>query len=118
MIKAGIAVGGMIWGTDNRTEIRTFGGQITNNVFSSGPTGYFGYSIAVSGHERVTITGNTAAAAKFGGVESSSCFTYWFPLPTPQPFIADPYTTPGAVLQTDFLRNTTLVLAVCRGPKP
>ncbi|ORY92583.1 hypothetical protein BCR35DRAFT_298044 [Leucosporidium creatinivorum] len=118
LLKVGIAVGGMTWGTDNRTEVRTFGGQITNNIFSSGPTGYFGYSIAVSGHENVTITGNTATAATYGGVESSSCFTYWFPLPTPQPFIADPYTTPGVILQSDFLRNTPLVLVVCRGPKP
>jgi hypothetical protein len=108
----------MSWGTDNRTIARTFDGEIKDNVFSSGPTGYFGYSISVAGHENITISGNTAVNANFGGVESSSCFTYWFPLPTPQPFIADPWTTPGCQPQSDFLTNITLVLPVCRGPKP
>lgn len=49
-IKVGIAVGGMVWGTDNRTASRTFGGSITNNVLSSGPSGYFGFGIAGQSH--------------------------------------------------------------------
>lgn len=65
MIKVGIAIGGMVsvalsrslrllvlksslrfqvWGVDNRTASRTFGGTFINNEFSSGPKGYFAVS--------------------------------------------------------------------------
>ena len=89
-----------------------------NNLFSSGPKGYFGYSVSAAGAENVTISGNSATLAKYGGVESSSCFTYWFPLPPPQPWIADQYTTPGCSVQKGTWRSTTWVLPICRGPNP
>ncbi|SCZ99435.1 BZ3500_MvSof-1268-A1-R1_Chr3-1g06010 [Microbotryum saponariae] len=92
LIKVGIAMGTMVWGTDNRTIARTFGGTVQNNVFTSGASGYFGYAIAVAGHANAVVTGNVAKLANFGGVESPQCFTSWFPLPKPQGFVADPYT--------------------------
>ncbi|SGY49280.1 BQ5605_C001g00762 [Microbotryum silenes-dioicae] len=116
LIKVGIAMGTMVWGTDNRTVARTFGGTVQNNVFTSGASGYFGYAIAVAGHANAVVTGNVAKLANFGGVESPQCFTSWFPLPKPQGFVADPYTTPGMILQAGFSRLVALVLLICRGP--
>lgn len=46
MIKVGVAVGLMAWGSYNVSTFRTQGGSITNNVFkSNGGTGYFGYGM-------------------------------------------------------------------------
>lgn len=46
MIKIGVAVGLMAWGSYNQSDYRTDGGSITNNVFkSNGGTGYFGYGM-------------------------------------------------------------------------
>lgn len=42
MMKVGIAIGGMTWGSDNRTAARTFGGTFRNNVFKTSGSGYFG----------------------------------------------------------------------------
>ncbi|SCV71131.1 BQ2448_2719 [Microbotryum intermedium] len=116
LIKVGIAMGTMVWGTDNRTVARTFGGTVENNVFLSGASGYFGYAIAVAGHANAVVSGNVAKLANFGGVESPQCFTSWFPMPKPQAFVADPYTTPGMILQAGFSRLVALVLLICRGP--
>ncbi len=44
MIKVGIAIGGMTWGSDNRTAARTYGGTFRNNVFKTSGSGYFGYA--------------------------------------------------------------------------
>ncbi|KAM0755359.1 hypothetical protein T439DRAFT_375738 [Meredithblackwellia eburnea MCA 4105] len=115
-IKTGIPAGGMIWGVDNRTLARTFAGTVTGNTFLSTAGGYFGYAIAASGHENITVSGNNAKRASFGGVDSSSCFTSWFPLPTPQSFIRDPYTTPGGTWQSGFYSLVVIVLAICKGP--
>lgn len=46
-IKTGIAIGGMVWGSDNRTAGYTSLGTFNDNTFSSGPTGYFGYAMSV-----------------------------------------------------------------------
>lgn len=57
MIKVGIAIGVLSWQDDrnvNTTNSRTFGGSFENNVFSSGPTGYFGYGITLAGHRCVS----------------------------------------------------------------
>ncbi|GAA6061226.1 hypothetical protein JCM10212_002685 [Sporobolomyces blumeae] len=116
MIKVGIAIGGMVWGVDNRTAARTWGGSFIDNTFTSGPKGYFAYAIGVSGHKGATITGNRIDGANFGGVDSPSCFTNWFPLPQPQPFVADPYTTPESTFQDGFWLKTVLVLLICKGP--
>ncbi|KAK4705407.1 hypothetical protein P7C70_g799, partial [Phenoliferia sp. Uapishka_3] len=113
-IKIGIAVGGLVWGVDNRTIARTYGGTVTNNVFkSSTSTGYFGYSIGIAGHANATISGNSALNANFGSVLSPNCYN--FPLPTPQSFVADQWTTPGSKFQGTFTMST-LVLLICRGP--
>lgn len=51
MIKIGIAVGLMTWGTYNDTSFRTHGGNIAGNSFSSaGGAGYFGYGMWVARH--------------------------------------------------------------------
>jgi hypothetical protein len=42
MMKVGIAIGGMTWGSDNRTAARTYGGSFRNNVFKTSGSGYFG----------------------------------------------------------------------------
>ncbi|BGO99471.1 hypothetical protein NBRC10513v2_003568 [Rhodotorula toruloides] len=115
-IKVGIAVGGLVWGSDNRTASRTYGGTIKNNVFRSGWTGYFGYAIAASGHNSTTITGNSARQANFGGVESSACFTSLFPLPPRQAFVDNPWTTPGSTLQAGFYKNLAFGFAICLAP--
>lgn len=48
MIKIGVAVGLMVWGTYNDTSFRTFGASITgNNFVSNGGTGYFTYGMSV-----------------------------------------------------------------------
>lgn len=116
-IKLGIAMGGMTWGVDNQTVARTYGGLVEGNTFRSGPTGYFGYAIGIAGHENATVTENGAKQANFGSIESASCFTSWFPLPAPQSFINDEWTTPGCVLERGFFAST-LVLLICRGPGP
>ncbi|KAM0754313.1 hypothetical protein T439DRAFT_323166 [Meredithblackwellia eburnea MCA 4105] len=114
-IKVGVPLGGMTWGVDNRTVARTFGGSVIGNTFISGSTGYFGYAIGMAGHENATILNNNAKRANFGSIESSSCFTSWFPLPNPQSWIRDQWTTPGGTYQKGFSLST-LVLLICRGP--
>ncbi|KAK4700395.1 hypothetical protein P7C70_g5853, partial [Phenoliferia sp. Uapishka_3] len=114
-IKIGVAIGGMVWGVDNRTIARTYGGTVQNNIFRSGASGYFGYSIGIAGHANATISGNDATAANFGSILSPNCYN--FPLPTPQSFVADEWTTPGSSLQPNFFMST-LALLICRGPGP
>ncbi|GAA6027500.1 hypothetical protein JCM8097_007892 [Rhodosporidiobolus ruineniae] len=116
MIKVGIAIGGMVWGTDNRTAARTYAGTFTNNNLMSGTAGYFGFGIAVSGHNAATVQGNRFQKANFGGVDSAACFTAYYPLPPPEALVADPYTTTGSVFQAGFDLKQTIVLAICRGP--
>ncbi|KAK4704505.1 hypothetical protein P7C70_g1699, partial [Phenoliferia sp. Uapishka_3] len=116
-IKVGIPMGGMVWGVDNRTASRTFGGTVTGNTFLA-DTGYFGYAIGSTGHANAVVEGNDATGAKFGGVDSPACFTQQFPLPTPQAFVRDPNTTPGSTWQDGFYSLATLVLLICKGPNP
>lgn len=90
VIKVGIAIGGMVWGSDNRTADRTWGGVFQNNVLRSGSSGFFGYGMyvcasrhfasfadkcfpsAVAGHDNATVLNNDASAASFGGSPSVS----------------------------------------------
>lgn len=114
MIKVGIALGGMSWGSDNRTASRTFGGTFRNNVFKSGSTGFFGYAISVAGHNNALVYGNDASGAKFGGDPSGACIPN--PLvPTSQAFVYDQWTTPGSQLQNNFA-NFPLVFLICQDP--
>lgn len=98
------------------------------------------YAIGVSGHKGAKILGNkvrigeirslgaqaadrfglfsiqVSGKANFGGVDSAACFSGWFPLPSPQPFIADPTNTPSSTFQDDFWLKSVLVLLICKGP--
>lgn len=116
-IKVGIPIGGMIWGTDNRTTSRGGYGTVTGNTFISGTKGYFGYTIGIAGHENVTVTENRAVRANYGSITSAACFEWLFHLPTPQAFTLDPTNTPGGIFQDRFTL-ATLALLICRGPGP
>lgn len=113
-IKVGMGLGGMVWGSDNQTAVRTSGGLFQNNVFKSGSSGYFGYAVAVAGHEDATVLDNDATAASFGGTPSSSCIPSPM-VPTAQAYVFDQWTTPGSVLQSNFV-NEQLVFLICNGP--
>ncbi|GAA5987417.1 hypothetical protein JCM11641_002284 [Rhodosporidiobolus odoratus] len=114
MIKIGIALGGMSWGSDNRTASRTYGGTVRNNVFKSGSTGYFGYAVSVAGHNNAVISGNDASGANFGGDPSDACIPVPM-VPTSQAFVYDQWTTPGSKLQSDFV-EAPLVFLICQQP--
>ncbi|BGP47406.1 hypothetical protein JCM10450v2_003258 [Rhodotorula kratochvilovae] len=116
MMKIGIALGGMSWGSDNRTAARTFGGTVRNNMFKTGSTGYFGYSISVAGHQNAVITGNMADGAAFGGEASASCVPNPA-VPASQAFVYDKYTTTGTQLQGNFV-DAPLVFLICQQPGP
>lgn len=113
MIKIGIAIGGMSWGSDNRTVARTFGGIVRNNHFQSGPTdaGFFGFAIALAGHEGAMVTGNRASQASFGGLPTRFCIPNVLP-PSPRAFVYDQWTTPGRTVQAEFW-NAPLVFLIC-----
>ena len=110
-IKVGIALGGMTWGSDNRSIARTYGGTVRNNRITSGPGGYLGFGISVAGHNNAVVDGNVATA-QFGGSPSQYCIPDPM-VPTPGPFYFDPYTTPGSKLQSDFVA-APLVFMICR----
>ncbi|BGP15430.1 hypothetical protein JCM10213_005069 [Rhodosporidiobolus nylandii] len=116
MIKIGIALGGMSWGSDNRTASRTFGGTFRNNHFKSGSSGYFGYAISVAGHNNANVYGNDASGANFGGDPSVACIP-WPMVPTSQAFVYDQWTTPGGTLQSNFV-EAPLVFLICQEPGP
>lgn len=102
----------MTWGSDNRTAARTYGGTVRNNILKSAGDGYFGFGISVAGHNNAVVQGNNADQAKFGGSPSTLCIPSVMP-PTPAPFYYDPYTTPGAQLQKEFIA-APLVFMICR----
>ncbi|GAA5883859.1 hypothetical protein JCM16303_007420 [Sporobolomyces ruberrimus] len=112
MMKVGIAIGGMVWGSDNRTAARTFGGTVRNNVFQSGSSGYFGYAVAIAGHKNANVYGNDASAANFGGNPSPACFPI---IPSSQALVYDQWTTPGTQMQNNF-QNFPLVFLICQQP--
>ncbi|KAM0789019.1 hypothetical protein ACM66B_003085 [Microbotryomycetes sp. NB124-2] len=117
MIKVGIALGSMTWGSDNRTASRTFAGTVRNNILRSGTNkGYFMYGISAAGHNDPVIMGNDASTANFGGQPSVACIPQPM-IPPAQPFVHDSWTTPGANLQSDF-NNQPLVFTICSEPGP
>ncbi|ORY78843.1 hypothetical protein BCR35DRAFT_304837, partial [Leucosporidium creatinivorum] len=115
MIKLGIAIGGMSWGSDNRTVARTFGGTVRNNVFQSGSNGFFGFGISVAGHMSANVYGNDATGANFGGLPTSFCIPNVLP-PSPRAFVYDQWTTSGS-LQSQFT-SAPLVFLICLQPGP
>ncbi|BGP07330.1 hypothetical protein JCM10049v2_003161 [Rhodotorula toruloides] len=114
MLKTGIALGSMTWGSDNRTAARTSFGTFRNNVLKSSGTGYFGYAISVAGHNNATLYGNDASAAQFGGSVSGWCVPS-VPPPSPRAFVYDHQTTPGTMLQDNF-QDFPLVFDICNDP--
>ncbi len=70
--------------------------------------------MAVAGHEDATVLDNDATAASFGGTPSSSCIPSPM-VPTAQAYVFDQWTTPGSVLQSNFV-NEQLVFLICNGP--
>ncbi|KDE09013.1 hypothetical protein MVLG_00735 [Microbotryum lychnidis-dioicae p1A1 Lamole] len=114
MMKVGVAIGGMIWGSDNRTASRGHFGTFRYNTFTSLNDGYFGYSIAVAGHENATVIGNNVLLGRFGGGPSPACIPD-STIPTPQALVRDSWTTPGSSLQAGF-NDTPLVFLICSQP--
>ncbi|SCZ98967.1 BZ3500_MvSof-1268-A1-R1_Chr7-1g09334 [Microbotryum saponariae] len=114
MMKVGVAIGGMIWGSDNRTASRGHFGTFRYNTFTSLNDGYFGYSIAVAGHENATVIGNNVLLGRFGGGPSPACIPNPM-IPTPQALVRDSWTTPGSSLQAGF-NDTPLVFLICSQP--
>lgn len=128
-----MCIGGMCWGVDNRTAARTYGGSVESNTFSSGRSGYFQvrppfllsystdvfvqFAIAAVGHTKVSISGNTAKEANFGGIPSSSCFPQ-FPAPAPQAFVADLVTVPLSTMNAGTTWGPSIVIPICAGPGP
>lgn len=81
---------------------------------NTGNGGYFGYGIAVAGHQNAVFKGNNAKAALFkASFPSAHCYTQWFPLPSPQAMIGDKYTTPGVTYQREFLVDRALAFVIC-----
>ncbi|KAM0749140.1 hypothetical protein T439DRAFT_327634 [Meredithblackwellia eburnea MCA 4105] len=124
MIKVGIAIGPMVWGSNNQTAVRTSGGLVFNNVLNSGPfgsgTGYFYMGIAVAGHIDATVVNNDATFAWFGGQPYYGGQVHCFidpPMQPPQAFIFDQYTSPGYSLQSNFYSHD-LVFLICPQPGP
>lgn len=111
------AMGGMSWGSDNRTAARTFGGVVQHNILSSGPSGngYFEFAISIAGHENATVVNNNVSGASFGGKPSDKCIPEALP-PTPRALVVDESNSPGGNLQDGF-ENETLVFLVCELPR-
>ncbi|KAM0746609.1 hypothetical protein T439DRAFT_306552 [Meredithblackwellia eburnea MCA 4105] len=113
MIKTGIAVGTMVWGSQNTSSSFTYGGSVTGNTITSGTSGYFGFGIPVAGHNNANVANTKFVKANFGGIHSSSCAS---PAPpTPQPLIWDPTTSSGAVLQSSY-KQASISFLICDGP--
>lgn len=118
----------MTWSSDNATADRTYGGSVQNNVFTSGPSGYFGYGISVAGHHDATVTGNDGTGGNWGGEASNvyvpgpqhpsqahslvSCRGTWV---TPAAFVIDPSTTPNVVAQPEFT-PASIQFMICNEP--
>ena len=99
MIKVGLAIGTQtITYNANATWFRNFGGSVTNNVLTSGPTGYFGFGVSIAGQNGTTISGTTFSKANFGYVQ----YVCDPNLPPPGPLIRNPYTTPLTVSKAPF----------------
>ncbi|GJN94419.1 hypothetical protein Rhopal_007499-T1 [Rhodotorula paludigena] len=112
LLKVGIAVGVATWYAGVNNNIRTNGGSFTNNKFTTGPQGYFGYGVSVAGHNGATVTGSSFSNVNFGGVYSSSCFKG---MPAMQPLVYNSMRDTGNTLQTGFL-DANYQLAICIGP--
>jgi hypothetical protein len=89
-MKVGGALGGMVWGDNNSTQYRTFGGKISSNTFLSTASSSlgFGYGIAIAGHGKVTVShDNIFTNANFNGQRGPRCTDV--PTPAPGPAYID-----------------------------
>ncbi|KAL8290115.1 hypothetical protein RQP46_003054 [Phenoliferia psychrophenolica] len=116
MIKVGIALGTLVWGSIRNPAGYTYGGTVTGNAFSTGSSntpGYFGYGLPVGGHYYGTVLNNSFKEASFGGAPSSTCT---IPLPpTPGPLYIDPTSTGGGTLQPGY-SNQHISFLICNAP--
>ncbi|KAL8292294.1 hypothetical protein RQP46_001760 [Phenoliferia psychrophenolica] len=113
-----VAMGGVNMVDKNPYSGSFAGTTVTLNTFNANSSmikvgRYFGYGIAVAGHNNATVTGNIFKSANFAGIASGSC-TSALP-PTPGPLYIDPTNTPGAIVQDAFV-NATLSFLICVGP--
>ncbi|KAK4047470.1 hypothetical protein OIV83_005382 [Microbotryomycetes sp. JL201] len=113
MMKVGIAIGPLAWSDVNNT--RTFDGQWSDNTFTSSGTGYFGYGMAMAGHNNGIVANNRFQNAAFGGIQTGSCHAG---LPDVGPLYYNQYTTPGASLTGSWVAGGAFDFVICRGPGP
>lgn len=140
--KVGIAIGALVTGMTDDPLYRTYGGLVTDNIFSAGQLGYFGVGIAVAGHNHSTVLRNSMSSANFGGESTFVCFP---DVPAPsvspslfsysvlrspmicasqlisdpdQPLLYEPKTTPFRALQAGFVLSTSLRFMICTEPGP
>ncbi|KAL8278716.1 hypothetical protein RQP46_008785 [Phenoliferia psychrophenolica] len=122
MIKIGVAIGVMSWGSNNATSSYTRGGKVSKNTFTSGSSaGYFGYGVTVAGHFNATVSTQSFSNANFGGVVSPQCTN---PSPVaPAPLLFDPFTTLGAALPLSgttgsalFRPAASMMFYICMAP--
>ncbi|KAI5478380.1 hypothetical protein MNV49_005129 [Pseudohyphozyma bogoriensis] len=115
-IKVGIAIGSQIWSTVDTSSYHTYDGVFSGNTFTSGPTGYFGYAIGISGHDHAIVIDNDASTANFGGQRSASCLGNRL-TPNPQAFVYDATRTSKLTLQNNFVSHQSAFL-ICNEPGP
>ncbi|KAK4046729.1 hypothetical protein OIO90_006460 [Microbotryomycetes sp. JL221] len=115
MIKIGMTLGTLSWGDFNSTLFRTNSGTFDGNTLTSGSTGYFGYGISINGHNMATVRNNKFNSANFGGQPGSGC--RFNPMPKYGPLLINPYTTPGANLQSGFDKQV-YDFGICHNPGP
>lgn len=84
----------MAWGSYNSTDYQTRNGKVINNQFISSGS-YFGYGVAVAGHQNIYTAGNSFAGAKFSGTPSAACLHAVMP-PDPMALTRSTYTSWGA----------------------
>ncbi|KAK4057810.1 hypothetical protein OIO90_001029 [Microbotryomycetes sp. JL221] len=117
MMKVGIAMGSMTWGSNNQTAARTYGGTVRNNVLRSGTSrGFFGYGISLAGHNNAVVQDNDGSTGNYGGKPSVACIPQPM-VPAPQAFVHDSTTTTGSQVQSEF-DNKPLVFMICTEPGP
>ncbi|ORY89393.1 hypothetical protein BCR35DRAFT_300561 [Leucosporidium creatinivorum] len=114
MIKVGIPMGPNVWGSQNTTSF-TFGGTVRDNLFVSGPAGYFGWGIGIAGHADATISGNSFQSANFAGVPTSGCPTAAIP-PIPQPLVYDPAQIRNITIKQAGFTTQKIMLLICEAP--
>lgn len=114
MIKVGVAMGPLTWGTWNSTDARTYGASFTGNTFvSGGSRGYFGYGVAVAGSNSMTVHSNNFGGAQFSGKKSTSCYPN---TPDPTSVIVNPYASDSLNVQQSGIVESNFLLAICLAP--